>query len=129
MPPVSTIGITGNPFIRTYQAGVANILRGLALVQGASDAQLVPATVANSQVIAIAQESTINVGDPLSAVVEGEAVGIAGAAITAGEYVTTNAAGQLVPSTAVGDNVIGRAVNSQPTVGGELVVFINPFIR
>lgn len=129
MPPVSTIGVTGCPFVRTYQSGVVNILRGQALVQGASDAQLVPATVANSQVIAIAQESTINVGDPLSAVVEGEAVGIAGAPVVAGQYVVTNAASQLVPSAAVGDNVIGRAVNSQATVGGEFVVFVNPFIR
>jgi len=129
MSAVATTGIVGHSHKRTYQATAANQLRGLGLVQGANDYTLSIGAAANAVAIGIQEESTLNAGDPLSAVLWGEATGIAGAAVTAGQYVILNAAGQLVPSTAVGDNVVGKAISSAALAGDELIVFVSPFIR
>ncbi len=129
MAAVATTGVCGQSHSRTYQATAANQLRGLALVQGADDAHLSTAAAANAQALGVQAESTLYAGDPISAVLWGETTAIAGAAITAGQYVITNAAGQFVPSTAIGDNVVGRAISSAAVLGDEFVIFVNPFIR
>jgi hypothetical protein len=129
MPAVATRGIVGKPYTDTYQAAAANQLRGLALVQGANDYTAATAAAANALAIGVQAETTVFVGDPVSAVILGEATAIAGAAVAAGQYVVTNAAGQFVPSAAVGDNVVGRACSSAAVAGDEFVIFVNPFIR
>ena len=129
MPAVATTGVIGQSHTRTFQATAANQLRGLALVQGADDNHLSTAAAANAQVIGVQAESTLNAGDPLTAVLSGEATCIAGAAIGAGTYFIATATGQFIPSTAIGDNVVGRAVSSAALAGDEFVGFIQPFIR
>lgn len=129
MPAVATTGTCGTSHVRTYQATAANQLRGLALVQGADDAHLATAAAANAPAFAIQAESILNAGDPLLAVLEGETIAIAGAAVAAGQYVITDAAGRLVPSAAIGDNVVGRAISSAAVLGDEFVILVSPFIR
>jgi predicted deacylase len=98
-------------------------------VQGADDNHLATAAAAGAAAFAVQLESTINAGDPLSAVLSGEATAIAGAAVAAGQYVITNAAGQFVPSVAIGDLVTGRALSSAAVAGDEFVLLVQPFIR
>jgi len=129
MSAVATTGIVGKPHTRTYQAAAAGQLRGLVLVQGANDSTLATAAAANAVPIGIQEESTIYAGDPVSAVLWGEATAIAGAAVNAGQYVVSNAAGQLIASTAVGDNVVGKALSSAALAGDEFVILVSPFIR
>lgn len=129
MSAVATTGVISGGHRRTYQAGVVNILRGYALVQGAADSQVVLATAANAPVFAIAEDSTANVGDPVSAILDREAVAIAGAAVAAGQWVISDATARLVPTAASGDNIVGRALSSATAAGDEFVIFLNPSIR
>jgi hypothetical protein len=124
---VETTGVTGNPQRRSYVAAAAGMTRGLALVQGANDATLAIASVANAAAFAILEESTVYAGDSLSAIYEGEAVAIIGAAVQAGQNLITNAAGQLVPATgATNQNIVARAVSSGSNAGDYIVVFVTP---
>lgn len=129
MPAVATTGPIGRAHIRTYQAAAANQTRGLALVQGADDNHVAIAAAANAVVLGVQQESTSNAGDPVSAVLDGETIAIAGAAITAGQWVICTATGQFIPSTAVADNIAGKALSSAALQGDEFVIFVKPSIR
>ena len=103
--------------------------RGLAVVPGADDNHVVTASAANANALGIQEEATIAAGAPVSVIRSGEAACEYGAAVQAGQYLITNAAGQLVPSAAAGDNVIGRAISSGSSAGDYGVVFVAPFIR
>lgn len=129
MAAVATTGVVGKAHTRTYQAAAANQFRGLVLVQGANDNTLATSAAANALPIGIQEETTVFVGDPVSAVLLGEATAICGAAVAAGQYVVSNAAGQLIPSAAIGDNVVGRAISSAAVAGDEFIIFVSPFIR
>jgi hypothetical protein len=129
MAAVATTRIGGRIRPRTYTAGAANMLRGLALVQGANDFTANQCAAANAVCIGVQDESTYNAGDPLSCVQLGEAPAIAGAAVAAGQYVIATAAGQFIPSAAIGDNIVGRAVSSAAIAGDEFVIFVMPSIR
>lgn len=126
MANVETTGVIRSSR-RTYQA-TAPINRGLAVQQGASDPYVAQAG-ANTTNIGIVEENVVNAGDPSSIVTEGEAVAVIGAAVTAGEYLISNAAGQLIPSSATGDQVIAQALSSNPNAGDYIVVQITKFIR
>lgn len=128
MAAVETTGVIGEAHKRTYLAGVAGMQRGVAVMQGADDNHVVPAT-ANAQCLGILEESTFNVGDAASVVDAGEAVYVAGAAIVAPAFLISNATGQLVPSAAIGDQVIIRAISSSSSAGDYGVGRLTPFIR
>lgn len=128
MPAVETTGVIEGPK-RTYQAGAANLARGLAVVQGADDNHVVAAAAANANAFGIVEESTVNVGDAVSIIMSGEAVAVYGAAVAAGQYLITDAQGRLVPSAAAADNVVARAISSGAVAGDYGVVRIGPFIR
>lgn len=124
---VATTGVIDNSQRRTYIAGAANMARGLALVQGANDQTLLVASAINAPAFAILEESTVNIGDPISAIFEGEAVAVIGAAVAAGVNLVTDASGRLVPRTAsTNQNLVGRAVSSGANAGDYIVVYVNP---
>ncbi|QHN04420.1 hypothetical protein FTO74_14385 [Granulicella sp. WH15] len=129
MPAVEKTGvIDAGHLTRTYQAGVAGMKRGTAVMQGADPQHVIPAT-ANAQCLGLLEEDVINVGDDCAVRVSGEAVFIAGAVLNAPAYLVSNATGQLIPSAAIGDNVIARAVSSIAAIGDYGTAFITPFIR
>ncbi len=130
MSAVATTGVisrSGNR--RTYQAGAAAMQRGLVAVQGADDQHVLIAAAAGAQGIGIVEESTVNAGDPISIVFEGEAYAVVGAPVNAGQYLVSDNQGRVVPSAAAGDQVICRAVSSGALANDEIVVYVNPFIR
>jgi hypothetical protein len=110
MTAIETTGVIGNPETRTYQASAANMKRGVAVIQGASDL-LVAVAGANAIVLGFQNEDTVNIGDPVAVTMEGEAVAIIGAAVAAGQALTTDANGHMVPATP-GQNVSAIAVSS-----------------
>ena len=127
MANVETTGVIGVPLKRSYLAAAANMGRGLALVQGANDNTLAVASAANSPAIAILEESNVNAGDTISAIVLGEAVAVIGAAVTAGQYLVTDSQGRMVPASGnANQNVVARAVSSGSTAGDYIVVLLNP---
>ena len=126
---VETTGVSGNPQRRSYIAAAAGMTRGLALVQGANDSTLAIAAAANAPAFAILEETIVNAGDTISAVYQGEAVAIIGAAVVAGQYLVTDAQGRLVPITgAANQNVVARAVSSGSNAGDYIVVLVSPDI-
>jgi hypothetical protein len=125
MPAVETTGVVQGA--RTYQAATP-LTRGLCVVQGATDLQ-VAAAGANAAAIGIVEESVTAAGMAVSIARSGEAVAIIGGAVAAGQYLISNAAAQLVPSAAAGDQVVARAVSSGVNPGDYIVVFLTSFIR
>jgi hypothetical protein len=117
----------------SFQAQNANQGRGLALVQGGSgDNYLATAAAAGAQCIGVQSEASAYAGDPITCVELGEAIAIAGAAVNAGQYVKTNAAGQLIPVTGTagdGEQIVGRAKSSAEAAGDEFVVFVLPSVN
>jgi hypothetical protein len=114
----------------SFQAQNVSQTRGLALVQGGSgDNYRAVASVANSIVLGVQEESSVNAGDNIASIELGDAVAIAGAAIAAGQYVKNNAAGQFVPVAAVGDNIAGYAKSSAALAGDEFVLFVVPSVN
>ena len=127
MANVETTGVLGNPLARTYLAAAATMGLGLALVQGADDIHLAVAAAANAPAFAILEESNVSIGEPISAIVLGEAVAVIGAAVNAGQYLVTDSQGRLVPATGVSNqNIVARAVSSGSSAGDYIVVLVSP---
>jgi hypothetical protein len=103
--------------------------RGYVVIQGASDGQATLATGNVAAALGIQEESSINAGDVISVTRRGEAYGVIGAAVNAGQWLVSDALGRLIPSTAQGDYVIGQAVTSGTTANDEIVVDVNLYIR
>ena len=114
----------------TYIAQNANQGRGLALVQGGSgDDYAATAAAANAVCIGVQEEPSYNAGDPISVIDLGEAAAVAGAAVNAGQFVKCTAAGQFIPVTTVGDNIVGQAKSSAALAGDEFVLCVMPSVN
>jgi len=130
-----TMGPVGIPEIRTRRAETAGIQRGYAVGQGAADGGGALITVLNTRAVGIAGDlpsAGTSVGDAFPVVQDGETVGIAGAVITAGQYVKADATSRLIPAVAAagsGEEVIGRAQSGAAAVGDEFIVDVHPFVK
>lgn len=126
-----TMGPSGSTNLKTRVAETANMARGYPVKQGVNDGGVGSITVLGARAVGVQQEATVNIGDAVLVVESGETIAIAGAAVVAGNYVKADATGRLIPVTGTaggGEEVIGRAVSSQATVGGEFVVEVKIFI-
>lgn len=122
MANVETTGLVMS-VVRTYMAAAAAMKRGYAIVQGADDNHAALAG-ANAQALGIQQEDTINAGDPLAVVRWGEAVAVIGAAVAAGQYLSTDSLGRLVPVTPGSANVVALAISSGSNAGDFIIVLV-----
>jgi hypothetical protein len=124
-------GPQGHTNSKTYAAEAANMTRGFAVKVGVNVGGCNIQTTAGGRGIGVLAESTISIGDAATVVRQGDAVGIAGGAITIGTYVKANASGKLVAVTGTagdGEEVIGRAESPASADGDEFIVFVNPFV-
>jgi hypothetical protein len=96
--------------------------------QGADDQHAAAAT-ANAVCLGVQEEDTVNANDPTSVVMSGEAVIICGAAVSAGQFLISDASGHAIPSTTAGDNVVAQAISSATSAGDFFVGQIVKFIR
>jgi hypothetical protein len=127
MAAVATTGVTGVVSTRTYTSAVP-LTRGIVVTQGASDG-LVAICGANGIAVGVVPETQPTIGAPIGIITDGEAVVQIGAAVAANQYVISNAAGQVIPSAAAADNVVGKAVSSGVNAGDEIVIRVQPSIR
>jgi hypothetical protein len=125
---LATKGPIGRPEVRTYAAGAAAMGKGLAVVRGTDD-NTVAIAGANVSVLGFIDESNINAGDDIGIVEGGEVLVPIGAAVAVGNWLITNASGQVVPTSAAGDNIVGQALSSNSNAGDFIVMHINQFVR
>jgi hypothetical protein len=124
----TTVGLIGDQRTRPY-TGPAGTGYGLAVKQGGSDGAVILPTGSGQRCIGLVAESDVANTGELLIVWQGEAIGIAGAAIAADVDLIANAAGQLIPSVTAADQVLARAVTSAAALGDEVVVQLNRFIK
>jgi hypothetical protein len=121
-------GPIGTRRIRPY-SGPAGTAYGLAVKQGATDGAVILPTGSGQRCLGIVAESDLDQTGELGVVVEGETLAIIGAAVGADVDLIANAAGQLIPSAASGDQVLAISVTSGAALGDEIVVKLNRFIK
>ncbi|MFC6645454.1 hypothetical protein ACFQBQ_07615 [Granulicella cerasi] len=114
--------------LRTY-VGPAGLLPGTAVKQGAADDAIVAVTGAGQRCLGVIEIVGPFGGTSYGVRRAGETLGISGAALGADVEVIVDANGNLVPSTAEGDNVLGRTVTSCAATNSEVIVDVNPHTR
>jgi hypothetical protein len=131
MASVATRTLNKN-FKDTFQAQAANQGRGLGVVLGGSgDGYRGTAAGAGVQILGVQEEPSVAAGDPISVVELGDAIAIAGAAITVGAYVKVTATGQFIVVTGTaggGENIAGYAKSAAAAQGDEFVLFVLPSV-
>lgn len=125
---VATSGIVGSPSVRTYTASAAAMGKGLAVVRVTDDNHVAIAG-ANVAVLGFVDESNINIGDAIGIIEAGEFYAPIGAAVTAGQFLITNANGQLIPTAAAGDSIVAMAITSGANSGDFIVALVCQFVR
>ena len=122
-------GPVGNVVLRTY-SGPSGLAAGLAVKQGAAgDRTLLAVSGADQQCLGLLNE-TDQLGDGVyGVVVEGEAFGISGAALACDIDVIADVNGNLIPSTAQGDNIVGRTRTSCAEAGDQVLIHVRPYTR
>lgn len=105
----------------TYEAS-SDILAGQAVI--ISSGKIVPAT-AGAAAIGIALYD-IPTGEPGAVRVVGVARTVAGAAVTAGAIVKTDADGAVVAASTAGDRCLGVALEAAANAGDPIMVAIGP---
>jgi hypothetical protein len=125
---VATSGLTGFTAGRTYTASAAAMGKGLAVVRVTDDNHVAIAG-ANVAILGFVDESNINIGDAINIIEAGEFYGQIGAAVTAGNFLITDASGRLIPTAAAGDNVVAMALTSGTSANDFIVAIVNQFVR
>lgn len=106
---------TFRPNIQIFKADAA-ISKGMAVKHGTDDTHVAKSSVATSKHIGIAQNAVTTAEDLVElALPGGGAKGLAGAAVTRGDLLTSDSSGYLVASTTPGDRIIGVAMQSAAT--------------
>jgi hypothetical protein len=106
-------------------AAVSGYERGLAVVYGSDEYHAALASVLGEAAVGILDEDALNLTNPCKVIEFGQAVAQIGASVAAGQLLTVNAAGQLVPA-ASGQAVIAVALEAQTYVspGSYATVFV-----
>ena len=125
----SSFGTVGGGVSRSYVGDVA-LSAGIAVIAGAAANSVKLPTAANQRALGVTSLATVNAGDPITVVEQGEVIAIADAAITRGAWVMINAiTGQLAPVGAVaGTNyeAVGYALEAAANQGDEFLLFVQP---
>ena len=125
---VATSGLVLTFTPRTYAAGAAAMGKGLGVVRGADDNHVVIAG-ANVAVLGFVDEANINAGDAIGIIEAGEFYAPIGAGVTGGQYLITNGSGQLIPTSASGDNIVAMALTSGVNPGDYIVALVCSTVR
>ena len=114
--------------LRTY-TGLSGLAASLAVKQGVADRTIVAVTGAGQQCVGLLNESD-QLGDGVyGVIVGGEGFGISGAPLACDIDVIADANGNLVPSTAQGDSVVGRTRTSCAEAGDQVLIVVRPYTR
>jgi hypothetical protein len=121
----ATKGPIGNAQKKTYSGQGGALTRGLGVQQGTADDQA-QLSGAATRVLGVVDETNSAAGDPVSVVLFGECIAIAGAAIAAGDIVKTDAAGKFIPGNAADVETGGKAMTAAAALNDEFILFVNP---
>lgn len=94
----------------------------------AADTCNLASQAADQNVVGILLNKPAAVGRAATVVTRGEIKACAGAAITAGDFVTTNGSGRLTAARS-GDMVLGRAITAGPADGQYFRLNVDPFFN
>jgi len=104
-------------------AATSGFTRGLAVTYGADCNHAAVATAAATACIGLIEEDAVSTTEAVAIIEFGQSVAVIGASVTAGESLTCNAAGQLVPATS-GQPVVAIALEPSSTDGDYIAVFV-----
>jgi hypothetical protein len=104
-------------------AGSSGYTRGLAVTYGSDAYHALLNTVAATACLGLIEEDAIATTEAIAIIEHGQTVAQIGAAVTALQPLTNNAAGQLVPAT-TGQPVIAVALEGSSTAGDYVAVFV-----
>ena len=117
-----------NPtLMKNYIAGGA--IAASTIVRLSSDSAVVAASAVTDALIGVSSEIPVVLNERCDVIMEGIAFVVAGAAITRGALVTTDASGRAVtaaPAAGVNNRVVGVALESAAALGDVIRVLINP---
>lgn len=125
MADKAKMGVVSGAIKQTFRAEGGALTRGFGVIKGTADDQALIAGAA-ALTLGVVAETAGAAGLPVSVVLFGPAIGIAGAAITAGSFVKTDAAGKFVPSAGEDTANSGWALSSADADTDEFVIFVQP---
>lgn len=128
----SQFGVVGHHVARSYVGDVA-VPAGVAVVAGALRNSVALPGGANQRALGVSALASVNPGDPVVVIEQGEVTAIADMAIARGNWVGINAAtGQLAPITqgnlaGFGEfEIVGLALEAAVQQGDEFLMFVLP---
>lgn len=120
-------GVTPGAIKRTYLAEGGALVRGTGLSAGTSEDQVKLVTGAAVRCVGVAEESVSAAGDPVSVVLYGPCVAIAGGQIVRGDRVKNAVTtGRFVAGNAADVETVGFALGMADADGDEFIMFVQP---
>jgi hypothetical protein len=122
----ATDGPVGLARTRSYRVEGGDLARGFGVQQGTADDQA-KISGAATRVLGVASEAvTLASGLPVTVVMHGECIAIAGGAVNAGDMVKTDGAGKWIAANAADVETGGKALTSAAADTDEFVMFVSP---